>query len=150
VARQQTISHHQDTHAIVLRSLPTRAVEYTPVDGVHESEVTPFAKLCPLTHAWVLEWAQKLNIGLGRVALVKMAPFSQAYRHFDGEPFLVGRKRYHLVIACGERNIIESGDDVADARPGELWFYDNAVMHRSHNQSAIPRIHLIFDGWPLK
>jgi hypothetical protein len=148
IGRQQTISHHQFTHTIVLRSRINQLIDYQPVDGIHESIATEESTRFPKTHAFAIEWAERLGLGLGRVALVKMAPQSQAYRHFDGEPFLVGRKRYHLVIACGKNNIIESGDDVADARPGELWFYDNAVMHRSHNRSNVERIHLIFDGFP--
>jgi len=150
VTRQQTISYHQFTQAIVLRSRVNQSLEYQPVDSVHESVLTEDSRRFPATLSAITASAQELGLGLGRAALVWMAPYAQAYRHYDTEPYLVGRKRYHLVISCGQSNIIESGDDEADARPGELWFYDNAVLHRSHNRSSVPRIHLIFDGYPLR
>ena len=65
------------------------------------------------------------------------------------EDYLKNRKRYHLVVSCGENNVLSSGIDTATAHEGEVWFFDNKVMHRAHNKSNQPRTHIIFDGYPL-
>ena len=136
------IDHHQHTHSIALRG---RADEISPVDG-HESFVTDAVQRFPKTHQAILDFASQHNLRLGRVAIVRLAPGHQAYRHYDSEPHLVGRNRYHLVVSSGKNNILSSGTDLVRAKPGEIWFFDNKVMHRAFNDSTIPRIHVIFDG----
>ena len=63
--------------------------------------------------------------------------------------YLKERDRYHLVLSCGERNLLESGNNRFNVKPGELWFFDNKVMHRAANLSDAPRVHIIFDGYGL-
>jgi hypothetical protein len=41
------------------------------------------------------------------------------------------------------------GNNRFNVKPGELWFFDNKVMHRAVNPSDTPRVHIIFDGYPL-
>lgn len=147
--RKEQVLHHKHTWALVIRNRIYHERAYQPVDGVHESVPSEYASLCERTHACVLELAEKLDIGLGRVAVVKLDPYQQAYRHYDSEPYLRDRKRYHLVLAAGAHNILESGGEAVNARPGELWFFDNAVMHRAENRSPHSRVHIIFDGYPL-
>lgn len=148
-ARREKISHHQDTWAFAIRKLSKNTVAYNPQDGVHESIVTPYGERLKEIHSTVLDFAQRHSLGLGRVAVVSMQPWAQAYRHYDSEEHLVGRDRYHLVLQAGKRNVLSAGDESVIARPGEIWFFDNKVMHRAYNQSRIPRVHVIFDGYPL-
>jgi len=147
--RQETITHHQDTWGIILRARRYESSAFKAADGEHESIPAKSAAYLPNTHEAVLSLAKELRIGLGRVAIVMLKPFSQSYRHYDAEPYLAGRNRYHLVVACGEKNILSSGSETAAVREGDLWFFDNKVMHRAHNQSPVPRVHIIFDGYPL-
>jgi len=148
-ARQLKISHHQDTWSIQVRRMTASDVHYSPADGVHESVASDIAFRFPRIHETVLKLAEELNIGLGRVAIVKMKPWSEAYRHFDAERMLIGRNRYHLVMQCGKQNFLSSGPETVNAREGEVWFFDNKAMHRAYNKSSVPRIHVIFDGYPL-
>lgn len=147
--RSDHIAHHRHTRSIFLRKRLTHQVEYKPIDGVHESVETPWVTLSPKLYQTVLTFAKDLNLGLGRVALVKMDPRSQVYRHYDSEEFLKKRKRYHFVLDCGEKNLLESGNNSFFVKEGQLWFFDNKVMHRAQNFSDQPRIHIIFDGYPL-
>lgn len=147
--RQESISHHQHTHAFVLRQIPKPSIEYTPVDGVHESVASIYGKNFPHTSKLIMQLAAELNIAVGRVAVVKMTPRAQAYRHCDNEPYLGGRLRFHLVLSCGESNVLESGDDKQNVAEGELLYFNNDVYHRAHNNSDQERIHVIFDGFPL-
>jgi hypothetical protein len=147
--RAQKISHHQHTRTILLRTTNNKTEDYIAHDGVHESQATSYASILPSVHNLVLDFAKRHNYALGRVAVVKMRPQCQSYRHFDSEVYLRGRDRFHLVLQAGEKNILSSGLESVEAKTGELWFFDNSVMHRAHNQSDIERIHVIFDGYPL-
>lgn len=146
--RRETILHHQHTWSIILRNRENRTADYSPEDGIHESSPTQLAGRFPQIHLTILKIAEDLEIALGRVAIVKMAPHTQAYRHFDSEIHLRNRDRYHLVLQCGELNLLESGNDKINAQEGELWYFDNKAMHRAHNKSHKHRIHVIFDGYP--
>lgn len=148
--RAMRISHHQHTSAYVLRGQPTGNLVYTPVDGVHESAETAHAsKLTPKLRKTINQFAEELDIGLGRVAAVKLDPGMQVYRHYDSEPHYIGRNRYHFILQAGSDNVLSVGNETVNAQPGELYLYDNKAMHRSENRSSVPRIHIIFDGYPL-
>lgn len=143
------IAHHQHTTAIVLRYLHSHELEYTPVDGVHESVPSVFVNRFKTLHNTILNFAQQQQLALGRIAIVRLQAQQQSYRHYDTEDYLIGRNRYHLVLQAGPDNLLSSGTDDANAAPGEIWFFDNQVMHRAHNRSNTERIHVIFDGYPL-
>lgn len=146
--RQERVIHHQDTYAIALR-IRAQQDEYVPVDGPHEGAPSGYEKRFPIANETITQLAKELNLGLGRVAIVMMRGRAQAYRHYDAETYLIGRDRHHLVVQCGENNILSAGTETITAKEGELWFFDNQVMHRAYNGSDTPRIHIIFDGKPL-
>lgn len=148
--RQERISHHRHTWSIIIRERVNKVVPYAPADGVHESLATVLAYRFPLIHAMALDLAQELGIGLGKTAIVMLKSHAQAYRHFDAETHYAGRDRYHLILQAGKENILASGQEIINAQPGELWYFNNHVMHRAQNRSDVDRIHLIFDGYPLR
>ena len=78
-----------------------------------------------------------------------MKPWGQAYRHHDSYIELEGRGCFHLVLSCGENDLLSSGNEDVIVNEGELWFFDNKVMHRAYNGSSELRTHVIFDGYPL-
>jgi hypothetical protein len=147
--RQEDLDEHQHTQSIVVRSRKVSERTYQPADGVHESEEAAFSKQYPRINALVTSLAHELGLALGRVVLVRLSPHGQVYRHYDDQDYLEERDRYHLVLSCGESNVLESGNNRFNVKPGELWFFDNKVMHRSANPSDTPRTHIIFDGYPL-
>jgi len=147
--RQESLDHHRHTQSILVRNRKAHERAYQPADGVHESEEMAFSRQYPKTNALVLSLAQELGLALGRVALVRLPAHSQVYRHYDDEAYLKERDRYHLVLSCGVHNVLESGNNRFNVKPGELWFFDNQVMHRAANPSDVPRVHIIFDGYRL-
>ncbi len=147
--RAAAIPQHQHTHTIVLRKRMSNSEEYIPVDGVHESFPTPYIRRFPNTYRTIMDLADDFGIALGRVVIVRLPPNHQAYRHYDAEAYLFNRNRYHLVLSAGENNILSAGPEVSNVKPGEVWYFANKVMHRAHNKSNIPRLHVIFDGYPL-
>lgn len=147
--RQESLDHHRHTQSILVRNRKAHERTYQPADGVHESEEMAFSRQYPKTNALVLSLAQELGLALGRVALVRLPAHSQVYRHYDDEAYLKERDRYHLVLSCGVHNVLESGNNRLNVKPGELWFFDNKVMHRAANLSGTPRVHVIFDVYWL-
>ena len=147
--RQEDLHEHRHTQSIVVRSRKVHDRQYQPVDGIHESEETAFSRQYPRVNALVGALAHELGLALGRVVLVRLSAHGQVYRHYDDEEYLEERDRYHLVLSCGESKVLESGNSRFNVKHGELWFFDNKVMHRSANPSGTPRIHIIFDGYPL-
>ena len=149
-SRRSRVIEHQHTWSVRLRKRSYQGESpYRPVSGTHESTplscVNRFAK----THNFILKLAEDLKVGLGGVAIVQMEPGKQAYRHFDSELELRGRNRFHLVLCCGQNNLLSCGNEDVVVNEGELWFFDNKVMHRAYNGSYQPRTHVIFDGYPL-
>ncbi len=151
--RARSIIHHQYTYTIPLRVLPKDKHHttdiYIPVDDVHESFPTEHVGRFSAIHDLILNFAKENQYSLGGVSLICLQPHEQIYRHYDNEIFLQGRDRFHLILSCGENNILSSGDESVIASPGELWFFDNKVMHRACNGSHLPRIHAVFDCYPL-
>lgn len=131
VTRQQKIISHRDTSHILIRARPSAATEFKSFDGIHESVPTTAAETVPQIHNAILSLAKELNISLGGVNLVKMNPWSQSYRHWDSEPQYTGRNRYHLILSCGEGNVLSSGNDTVIAKEGEVWFFDNKADRKS-------------------
>jgi hypothetical protein len=86
-----------------------------------------------------------MNGGLGRVVLVRLKPHSRVFRHYDGEAWLKGRNRYHLVIKSSQGSIMNSGSETKTFQEGDLFLFNNKVMHTAENHSDDWRIHAIFD-----
>jgi hypothetical protein len=145
-ARQDNIAVHKDTNAIVLRMLTANKEGiFTAIDGSHESERSPYWDLFPQTVGLIERFAASLEGGLGRVALVRLKPHSMVYRHYDGEPWLIGRNRYHLVIKSTQGSLMSSGTETRYFSEGDLFLFNNKVMHTAENNSDDWRIHAIFD-----
>ena len=147
--RQEAIYNHRATQTIVLREMPCFEEKPVPVEGNHESILTDMGKMFSNILQFIENFAETKHAGLGRVVLVRLRPKSIVYRHFDGEKYLRGRTRYHLVLQCKPGNILMSGVDFVQMGPGELWLYDNKVLHRSINDSTDWRTHVIFDMYDI-
>lgn len=148
-ARQEDRYNHRHTQTIFLREVLHNDRRFVPVDGPHESVMTEAGKVFGDILSFVERFAEAENSGLGRVAVVRLRPKSVVYRHYDDSERLIGRQRFHLVLFCKPGNLLMSGVDFAAVAPGELWYYDNKVPHRSVNDSDGWRTHVIFDMYPL-
>lgn len=148
--RQRDLMYHSHTQSIVLRSIVDRAEYPTSIDGPHESIRTPCAHYFKQAITFAEECARESKCGLGRVALVRLKSGKISYRHADHETHLQNRTRYHLVVDAKKDNLLCVGDELAFIENGQLFKYDNKVMHKSYNQSPDWRVHLIFDMFPVK
>ena len=148
--RQKSYTVHKYAQAIILRALHHFTEEPVLIDGANESIRTEVAKYFPATLNFIEQAAADLGSGLGRVALVRLAPGCIAYRHADMEVFLKGRARYHLAIDVKEGNIMFAGEDILMVENGQLIKYANMTMHKAYNESDDWRVHVIFDVLPQK
>jgi hypothetical protein len=144
-SRQETAAVQQSTNTIVLRSLPHRTEEFSPVDGRHESVRTSFAALFPRTLEVVESFAEEKGGGLGRVVIVRLKPHSRVYRHYDSHPWLKMRNRYHLVVKSKKGSFMTSGIETRVFHEGDLFLFENMKMHTAENDSDDWRVHVIFD-----
>ena len=148
--RQSALYYHSLTQTILLRHVSRSNSHEIPVciDGPHESTRSEFSVFLRNSLQFAENFAEQNQLGLGRVALIQLAPHSIAYRHCDTELHLQNRKRYHLVIKAEPTNILCSGDETVPITSGQLFEYDNIASHKSYNDSDAWRIHLVFDAFP--
>jgi len=53
----------------------------------------------------------------------------------------------HMPIITTDSSAIRVGDDVFKWRPGKVFAFDDAFEHESWNDSAEPRVNLLFETW---
>jgi hypothetical protein len=101
------------------------------------------------TYAFLERIARKQNGSLSRAMIVKLLPHSQVYKHYDAGTYYKVRDRYHLVLQSdGSR--MTSGNEECIWHKGELWWFNNKLVHEAFNESDKERIHIIFDVLPQK
>jgi Aspartyl/Asparaginyl beta-hydroxylase len=82
---------------------------------------------------------------LGRCMINRITPGGRIFPHADSPWHADYWDRYHLVLQSEPGNIFRCGDEQVHMRPGELWWFENAVEHEVTNNSANDRIHMIID-----
>jgi len=82
---------------------------------------------------------------LGRCMINRIAPGGRIFPHADSPWHADYWDRYHLVLQSEPGNVFRCGTEQVHMRPGELWWFENAVEHEVTNNSANDRIHMIID-----
>jgi len=151
---RQNLKAQRDTETIILHShghdwiKDTKAQRRVPVSYVGRS--TSNAALFLRTSAWVEEFIKRMNGRAGRVAIVRLKPHGQVNRHIDGWLYYDLRHRYHLVVKSARGSLVRAGDEEVRMKEGEIWWFDNQVLHEAINDSDEDRIHVIFDVLSLE
>ena len=143
VSRQNSIIHHRNTNQIVLRNL-FYGNTLVSVDGQYSYE-EQIAKLFPKTMEVLENFRKSLDGTFGRVALVRLKPYQSVFRHSDEDIVLKGFDRYHLVIASKHGSYMSCENEVRVFKEGEMFFFENKVLHTAYNFSDSWRIHCIID-----
>ncbi|RSL18646.1 aspartyl/asparaginyl beta-hydroxylase [Edaphobacter aggregans] len=144
-SRQKRVQVQRHTQSIPLRAVARRVNDQRATEDIHESCVTPYAALFPVTMTFLDHMAHHLNGSLERALYVRLLPWSLVYPHIDHGAYYAVRDRYHFVIVSPAGSYLKSGDEEVVMRPGELWWFDNKALHESANRSEEWRVHLIFD-----
>lgn len=157
--KEGPLSVHKSVDDIVLRYAP-----YTMGEDFMDKICSQIA--CVDYPAWhKLPLAQDFIFGLmarvrgvhlGRVMISRVPPGGSIPEHSDrigpAEEAFPDRippalyyERYHLVIQSGPGTLFKCGDEETQMRQGEVWWFDNQVIHSVVNNSALDRLHLVMD-----
>ncbi|KVX62470.1 aspartyl/asparaginyl beta-hydroxylase domain-containing protein [Burkholderia stagnalis] len=82
---------------------------------------------------------------LGRCMINRIKPGGRIFPHADSEWHASYWDRYHIVLQSEPGNVFRCGDEQVHMRPGEIWWFQNAIEHEVLNNSGEDRIHLIVD-----
>lgn len=146
--RQQKIDVQREALAIPLRGLRASALAGRKRRDVHESRWTYGAAQYPLACRFLEDTAFALDSLMGRAKIVCLPAGQRVYPHIDRGEYYRVRDRYHLVLRSAAGSWLKSGGEEVRMREGELWWFDNNVLHEAHNDGDEDRIHLIFDLLP--
>lgn len=80
---------------------------------------------------------------LERIFIVKLLPKQEVYPHIDEGEYYKTRDRYHLCVSGIYRYVVE--DKSIIVKPGDLFWFDNKLVHSSKNLKNADRISIIFD-----
>jgi hypothetical protein len=84
---------------------------------------------------------------LSRAMIVRLSPKMQVGRHWDAGYYYLCRDRYHLVLRSSGSKM-ECGGIGSTWYVGELWWFNNNLLHAALNEEDDWRIHVIFDVLP--
>lgn len=82
---------------------------------------------------------------LGRCMINRIVPGGRIFPHADSHWHASYWDRYHIVIQSEPGNVFRCGDEQLWMKPGEVWWFQNAIEHEVTNNSASDRIHLVVD-----
>ena len=146
-----SLAPHRETRTIILRSHTEPAStdkayrERFPGCWTYVGRPTTVAHKFPLACAFVEGFARSVAGVLGRVALVSLQPHGTVYPHIDEGNYYRVRSRYHLVLQSAAGSRLNTGGQGITMHEGELWWFNNRIMHDAHNNSDQERIHIIID-----
>lgn len=146
--RQQKIEVQREALAIPLRGLRASALAGRKRRDVHESRWTTCSAQYPKACRFLEETAAELSGLLSRAKIVCLPAGQRVYPHIDRGEYYRVRGRYHLVLRSAAGSWLKAGDEEVRMREGELWWFDNNVLHEAHNDGDQDRIHMIFDLLP--
>jgi hypothetical protein len=140
-------SHHSQVDDIWLR--------FNPIEGRTENEIRhgldcidypPYEELAP--------WARDLVVlttgiaakpKVGRCLITRLKPNCEIHTHIDGDRHSQYYTRIHLVLTGGDGNMFYCGNESVNMRTGELWWFNNRLLHSCKNTGTEDRIHIVMD-----
>jgi hypothetical protein len=145
--RQTAIKVQRETQSIFLRSASADSVNQN-VNDIQECVRTPHAANFPLIMRFLEEFAESQKASLERAMIVRLTPYGQVYPHVDKGRYYEPRNRYHFVLNSPAGSKFQSGDEVVIMQQGELWWFQNKLIHAARNDSPSWRVHVVFDLLP--
>lgn len=140
-------THHSQVDDIWLR--------FNPIEGRTENEIRhgldcidypPYDLLAPWARDLVtlctgLEGKPKV----GRCLITRLKPGREIHAHIDGDRHSQFYTRIHLVLKGEDGNMFYCGDESVNMRTGELWWFNNRILHSCKNRGTEDRIHIVMD-----
>lgn len=142
-----------DTESVILR-FPPRSVheteealkEHLANFDQHECNDTAIFKQMPEARGLIFNlMAAVQGERLGRCIINKIKPGGRIYPHPDTAAHAEYYDRFHIVLQSGPGAIFICEDEQVNMQTGEVWWFNNRLMHEVVNNSADDRIHLVVD-----
>lgn len=112
----------------------------------HESMCYPAWHRLPQVHGIIFDLMRRVNgVRLGRVLITRLPPGKQIDPHEDGGEHAAYYQRYHVMLQNGPGSLFHCADETVTMKPGEVWWFNNALTHSVINNSADDRITMIVD-----
>jgi hypothetical protein len=146
-SRQKMMAHHSRTQSVILRRAKPPEAGQNRADQQQVEEM-PAAARFPATMKFARDFASSMQAELSRMLIVNLPAGASVSRHIDVGDYYDRRDRYHLVLQSNGGSALRSGNERVNFQQGELWWFQNKVVHEAHNRSAHDRVHLIFDLLP--
>lgn len=150
--RRKKIISQREVDAIFLRHSPPieKPNVHSAYTSIHSHNVknTQYYSYFPVCMETLLEFAKEINSLLGRVLIAKLKAGTTIYKHIDVGAYYACRDRYHIVIQSNG-SLMEVEDKEYIWNEGELWKFNNKLMHGAKNLTSIDRIHIVFDVLPF-
>jgi hypothetical protein len=146
-------SRHQirvqrETRSISLSVRATRAVEHRHDQYIKSSENE---KHFPYLIKWLKQFSSYTGNGdLQLARVVKLKAQGQVYAHVDRGLYYLIRDRYHLVLQSRTGSRMQCESQISVWYPGQVWWFNNHVVHQAFNESDEDRIHVVFDVLPRR
>lgn len=144
-ARQKNISYQKDTETITLvKGVPLYlGSRLARSYNSHVYRKTSEYDLYPSVTSWLTQFANKNNLKLARIAIVKLKEGGIVTEHIDYGDYYKNRDRYHLCLEGEYRYRVL--DQSAVIKKGTLFRFNNKCVHEAVNTGTVPRICIIFD-----
>ena len=142
-----------DTETIMLR-FPVKGVYETEKElqnhlstyDQHESIDYPAYKILPEARPIIMGlMAYVGGERLGRVMINKLKPGGKIFPHCDTKDHAEYYSRFHIVLQSEPGNVFRCEDENLYMRPGEIWWFNNALEHEVINNSQDGRINIVCD-----
>jgi hypothetical protein len=146
--RQDRIFVQRETNTIVLRGADMRGHIGVDVREIQLCIMTSKAVKFPRLMQFLAKFARDQDKKLQRIMIVRLKPNGQVYPHIDAGSYYAARDRFHLVLISPCGSCFKSGPESVIFQEGDLWWFNNKVIHSSRNDSDVWRVHVIFDLLP--
>jgi hypothetical protein len=143
---RHTIRVQRDTESIELMARATQGA-----NPRHDQQVRPSrdAEKFPKLMSWLQEFAATTGRGTLQIArIVLLKGLSQVYPHVDRGLYYLIRDRYHVVLKSPAGSRMQCESQTSTWYAGQVWWFNNHVVHQAFNDSSEERIHVIFDVLP--
>lgn len=102
------------------------------------------------TRPWrqaVGEIARMAGMLPARALVIKLRAQGKIEEHVDAGRYFDRTDRFHLVIQTNSSATLTSGGETAHLAEGEVWYFNDHVLHSGKNAGWVSRIHLVVDCW---
>jgi quercetin dioxygenase-like cupin family protein len=98
----------------------------------------------PNTQKFLIWFINEYQGEIGRVMLYNLPPKLSVGEHSDKGIYFKDKDRFHVVIS-GKYIYTTNRNNKEQYNEGDLWWFNNKVLHKSYNNGTIVKISLVFD-----